>query len=163
MSKSMPTPISLQERRSRLRRIRRVAKDLGFKGETEYRHVVSGSGGAQYGMGLTEDEDLLVVFAEAFDRDANPDDFSLEAILAHERGHQLLTRHPSLLAYTTREMNLTSEEILASLIGSLIAVTEQDRQSLYYKAFYEAVVHGMDSTHAAQILHDLRVLLENVL
>ena len=44
---------------------------------------------AQYARGSTAHEDLLTVYAEAFERDADPEDFSLEAILAHERGHQL--------------------------------------------------------------------------
>jgi hypothetical protein len=33
---------------------------------------------------MTTDQDKLTVFVEAFDRDNNPEDFSLEAILAHE-------------------------------------------------------------------------------
>ena len=50
----------------------------------EYRHVYSQTGGAQYGQASTETEDLLTVYAEAFERDANPEDFSLEAIVAHD-------------------------------------------------------------------------------
>jgi hypothetical protein len=76
--------------------VARVARVLGFVGRVEYRHVYSQTGGAQYGRGTVEANDLLTVYAEAFERDANPEDFSLEAILAHERGHQLLARHPRL-------------------------------------------------------------------
>jgi hypothetical protein len=50
----------------------------------EYRHVYSQTGGAQYGRGNTPEEDLLTVYAEAFERDADPQDFSLEAMIAHE-------------------------------------------------------------------------------
>ena len=39
------------------------------------------------------EEDLLIVYAEAFAKEADPEDFSLTAILAHERGHQILARH----------------------------------------------------------------------
>lgn len=60
---------------------------MGFRGVVEYRHVYSQAGGAQYGLAATEDEDLLIVYAEAFDRDADPEDFALESIGAHERGH----------------------------------------------------------------------------
>src|SRR2546421_6255 len=79
-------------RRARRKRVARIARALGFVGHVEYRHVYSQTGGAQYGQGTTAAEDLLTVYAEAFDRDADPDDFSLDAILAHERGHQLLAR-----------------------------------------------------------------------
>lgn len=65
-------------------------------GRVEYRHVYSQTGGAQYGRGTTAADDLLTVYAEAFERDADPEDFSLGAILAHERGHQLLARHPRI-------------------------------------------------------------------
>jgi len=93
-----PAPRALRdaERRARVKRIRVLAKKLGFVGVVEYRHVYSQAGGAQYGRGRTAEEDLLIVYAEAFERDANPEDFSLAAILAHERGHQLLARHPRI-------------------------------------------------------------------
>jgi hypothetical protein len=35
---------------------------------------------AQYGRGSTPEDDMLTVYAEAFERDADPDDFALEAI-----------------------------------------------------------------------------------
>jgi hypothetical protein len=66
---------------------------LGFIGRVEYCHVYSQTGGAQYGRGSAAEQDLLTVYAEAFERDADPNDFSLQAMLAHERGHQLLARH----------------------------------------------------------------------
>lgn len=163
MPESAPSPISSEEQRSRLLRIRRLAKTLGFEGLVEYRHVVGNSGGAQYGIGSTSDQDLLVVFADAFDRDADPNDFSLEAILAHERGHQLIVWHSKLSRILARGIELVSEEILASLIGSLIVEREQDRRDLYHKALYEAVAHGIDSTHAIRLLHELRLLLEKAL
>ena len=90
------------------------------------------------------------VFAEAFERDADPEDFSLEAILAHERGHQLLIRDPKLERILARGLSNVSDEILASLLGSLIADMEVDREMLYYKAVYEAVAHGMEMDHAVR-------------
>ena len=101
--------------------------------------------------------------ADAFERDADPHDFSLEAILAHERGHQLIVWHSQLSRILAKGIELVSEEILASLIGSLIVESEQDRRDLYYKALYEAVAHGIDSTHAIRLLHELRLLLEKAL
>src|SRR5436853_251657 len=91
-----PPKINLAELNGRVRRIREIADRLGFVGRVEYDHVYSGTGGAQFGLGPTPADDLLAVYAEAFDRDANPEDFSLEAILAHERGHQLFFRSPQL-------------------------------------------------------------------
>src|SRR5205085_5583882 len=96
MATPEPRSLTAAERRARQRRVARLARDLGFVGRIEYRHVYSQTGGAQYGRGAGADTDLLTVYAEAFDRDADPDDFSLLAIIAHERGHQLLARHPRL-------------------------------------------------------------------
>src|SRR5438094_1330952 len=79
------------------------------------------AGGAQYGRGSTAEEDLLTVYAEAFQRDADPEDFSLEAILAHERGHQLLARHPRIARrVAVGRISAESEEILASLLEAML-------------------------------------------
>src|SRR5438552_1583420 len=106
-----PLPaLSAAAKRARTSRILRIARQLGFVGTVEYRHVFSQSGGAQYGQARTAAEDVLIVYAEAFDRDANPDDFSLDAILAHERGHQLLARHPRVARMTAGRISSGSEE-----------------------------------------------------
>ncbi len=91
-----PKPISATEHRARLRRARRISRRLGFVGRVEYRHVYSRSGGAQYGIGSSADEDILIVYAEAFERDADPADFGMEALVAHECGHQRLIRNRDL-------------------------------------------------------------------
>src|SRR5690242_14626070 len=96
MATRSPQPLSPAELRARRGRVTRLARGLGFVGRVEYRHVYSQTGGAQYGRGTTAADDLLTVYAEAFERDADREDFSLEAILAHERGHQLLARHPRI-------------------------------------------------------------------
>ncbi|HVC92222.1 MAG TPA: hypothetical protein VND64_00960 [Pirellulales bacterium] len=93
MAAQGPKPISAAERAARLQRATRIAKGLGFVGRVEYRHVFSSSGGAQFGFGSAAERDLLVVYAEAFVRDANQGDFSLDAIIAHERGHQIVCRN----------------------------------------------------------------------
>src|SRR5690242_9360640 len=97
MPERQPTPIAESARQARQRRVSQLARRLGFVGTVEYRHAYSRTGGAQFGLGRAAANDRLIVFAEAFERDADPDDFSLEAILAHERGHQLLARHPRLV------------------------------------------------------------------
>src|SRR6478736_5587006 len=74
------------QRRARRNRVARIANVLGFVGRVEYRHVYSQTGGAQYGRGSTPEADLLTVYAEAFERDADSEDFSLEAMIAHECG-----------------------------------------------------------------------------
>jgi hypothetical protein len=88
-----------------------------------------------------------MVFAEAFDRDADPEDFSLRAIIAHERGHQLLARHPRL-APRLVGVSPTAEEVLASLLGAMVAGEGPDRDALVAKATVE-VLAGGDSPKAA--------------
>jgi hypothetical protein len=118
MEEKPPSPISAAEHGTRQNRLERIARQLGFVGIVEYRHVSTTSGGAQYWMGPTVKHDVLVAFAKAYERDGNPDDFSLEAIIAHERGHQLLCRHELLRRNTPKEMSPLTEEILASLVGA---------------------------------------------
>ncbi len=114
-------------------------------------------------MGGTPETDKLVVFAEAFLRDADPEEFSLDAILAHERGHQVLVREPKLRRFPVSQLAIASEEILASLIGSLMAENEKDRESLFYKAVFETIRGGMQPTRALPFLHELRSNLGKIL
>src|SRR5713101_426818 len=126
MAAPMPGPLTAAERRARRNRVARIARQLGFVGSVEYRHGYSQTGGAQYGRGNTPEEDLLTVYAEAFERDADPDDFSLDAMIAHECGHQILARHPRI-AKRVVGVSEASEEILASLVGALICNADADR------------------------------------
>jgi hypothetical protein len=57
---------------------------------------------------------------------SDPQDFSLEAMIAHERGHQILARHPRI-AKRVAGVSRASEEILASLLGAMICHNEIDR------------------------------------
>src|SRR5437879_5962151 len=128
-----PRPVTAAELRARRRRVSRIAQQMGFVGRVEYWHVYSQTGGAQYGLAASPEQDLLVVYAEAFERDANPDDFSLEAIIAHERGHQLLRRHPRLGPRVGGRISLVSEEILASILGAVVSPATRDRDTLLAK------------------------------
>jgi len=161
----MPEPdaISAAQRRARIRRIRRLARNLGFVGHVEYRHVYSRSGGAQYCIGPSSDYDLLVVYAEAFERDANPEDFSLEAIVAHECGHQALLRNRRLSAVLKRFPGEQFEEVLASLIGSLLLGELEPAQTLVWKATAELGQFGMSAANTTRFVEQLRRLLRQLL
>ena len=161
----MPNPlpaISSSEQTRRQLRVERLAKQMEFVGRVEYQHKLTDSGGAQYRQGSAAKQDQLVVFAEAFDRDSDPNDFSLAAMIAHERGHQLLFRNV-VLERMAAASNLVSEEILASLIGSLIVESEFDQLCLYGKAILDAQAGGMELVSADRLLRELRHMLEEVL
>src|SRR5438552_1114565 len=111
MPERQPPPISVGIAQARRRRVKKIAAELGFVGKVRYEHLYSLAGGAQYGLASSEQHDLLTVYAEAFERDANPEDFSLEAIIAHERGHQLLARHPRLAQRIAGKTSAIGEEI----------------------------------------------------
>ncbi len=132
-------------------------------GRVEYRHVYSQSGGAQYGQASNEADDLLTVYAEAFERDANPEDFSLEAIVAHERGHQLLARHPRIARQVRGRISVASEEILASVLGALVCAAEVDRDNLLAKAGAELLSRGVPREVVARQVMGLWELLEALL
>jgi hypothetical protein len=106
---------------------------------------------------------ILSVYAEAFERDSDPDDFSLPAIIAHERGHQLLARHPRIANRVAGRISPASEEILASLLGAMICAAQVDREALVAKATVELVNHGETIEIAVRRLQELWNLLENLL
>ena len=135
-------------RRRRLRAVR-LARSLGFVGRVEYRHVYAPTGGAQYGRGVDAGSDLLWLSAEAFERDASGDDFSLRAIIAHERGHQVLARHPRF-AGRMAGMPAAAEEMLASLIGARLVGAGADRDMLVDKAAADLLDAGATAVSAAR-------------
>lgn len=163
MPKGTPKPIGPIEHRARLRRVKRLALDLGFVGRVEYSHTYGSTGGAQFGVGTSISHDLLTVFVDAFERDANPDDFSLNAIIAHERGHQLVVRHPALRRATAGGISETSEEILASVLGSLVVSDHRDRDDLEMKAIGDVLTTGKGSIEAVRLVTTLRSYLEKLL
>jgi hypothetical protein len=112
MAARSPDPISPDESRRRRGRVLRLARSVGFVGRVEYRHVYRQSGGAQYGRGAGGD--VLITHAEAFERDADPEDFSLLSIVAHERGHQTVARHARLSPLLVG-VSPAAEEVLGSV------------------------------------------------
>jgi hypothetical protein len=162
MQAHTPTPLSASDLNQRRRTVKAVARSLGFVGRVEYRHVYSQTGGAQYGRGTRAGSDLLTVFAEAFDRDANPADFSMKAIIAHERGHQLLARHPRL-SLQFGAASLAAEEVLASLVGAMLLGEGTDQNNLIAKATVE-VLAGAETTEAGvRLINSLWEQLEDLL
>jgi hypothetical protein len=103
------------------------------------------------------------VYAEAFTRDADPEDFSLEAIVAHERGHQVVCRNPALQALLSESIGVAAEEVLASLAGSLLTERRADSQSLLLKALDDAIECGQEPEDAVTLISELRSLLEKTL
>jgi predicted Zn-dependent protease len=163
MAESHPPPISRAQEKARHARVLQTARRLGFVGRVEYRHVYTQSGGAQYGLAVAPEHDLLLVSAEAFERDADSADFSLEAILAHERGHQLLARHQVLRRNLPREWSGVSEEIAASLLGSLLVDSTKDERNLLLKALFDAGQHGLKQDDATRLITELYAVLERLL
>jgi hypothetical protein len=158
-----PKPIAPAEHRARVERTKRIGRSLGFVGSLEYRHVHSRSGGGQYCIGPSEKEDILVLYAEAFERDADPNDFSLEAIIAHECGHQHLIRNKSLRAVLEKFPGEEFEEILASLVGSLLLGDSGSAETLVWKATAELSLMGLAPGSTATFIERLRALLRSIL
>jgi hypothetical protein len=98
--------------------------------------------------------DVLTVYAEAFERDADPEDFSLEAMIAHECGHPILARHPRI-AKRVAGISEASEEILASLLGAMLCNDDSDRVTLFAKATVELLNRGQDAEVASRRLQEL--------
>jgi hypothetical protein len=160
MPSRSPPPITREENRARHNRVARIARRLGFVGRIEYRHVYSRSGGAQYLQGITIDQDLLTIYVEAFQRDADPADFSLNAIVAHERGHQLLAWHPRIAGLVAGRVSAVSEEILASILGAIICAESTDHNNLIGKAVAELLTYCEVGSLAALKVDELKNLLE---
>jgi len=148
---------------ARRNRAARIARRLGFVGSVEYRHVSSQTGGAQYGRGNTPEEDLLTVSAEAFERDADPDDFRLEALIAHECGHQRLHRNPKSRPVLARFPGEEFEEILASLVGSILLGESKSSQTLVWKAAAELTDLGATVAYAERLVERLIDILRKLL
>ncbi|GEM_PF-1365310 len=158
-----PKPISATEHRARIGQIDRIARRLGFVGTLEYRHVSSHSGGAQYHIGSSAEHDLLVLYAEGFERDADPADFSLEALIAHECGHQRLIRNRNLRTILAKFPGAQFEEILASLVGSILLAEPESAQTLVWKATAELAELGMSAANTVHFIERLRRLLRHFL
>jgi hypothetical protein len=158
-----PEPISAANHRARVRRIEGIARSLGFVGEIEYRHVYSRSGGAQYCIGPSIDRDLLVIYAEAFERDAKLDDFPLESMIAHECGHQALVREERFRDILRRFPGERFEEILASLLGSVLLGESRASMLLFWKATSELAEMRVGATSAVRLMERLQDIMRRLL
>jgi hypothetical protein len=161
--KDQPDPISATEMDARLRRVMTISVDLGFVGSVEYRHVYSRSGGSQYGIGTSAEHDIMVLYAEAFERDADPEDYNLDALIAHECGHQKLLRDPKMKAVFARFPGPALEEVLASLIGSLLLDEGESANTLLMKAIAELSGMGLADNDAVHFAEQMRRILEDLL
>lgn len=157
-----PSPISALQRRARLERVRYLARGFGFVGRVEYLHVGTDSGGAQYWIGPAAADDILVVYPLAFERDANPEDFSLEAMIAHECGHQMLLRDPRLRPVIQRFPGERFEEVLASIVGSLLLDDRDMAQMLVWKALVELGQMRVSPEVCKQLVERFRHVLRNL-
>lgn len=162
MSQKRPQAITASELAKRERRITEIARKLGFVGRIEYRHEGSQSGGAQYGLARVAEDDLLTVYAKAFDRDADPEEYSLESMIAHERGHQLIARTERLRRILPTTWSEAAEEVLASLLGSLLVDSSEDERNLILKAMFESVKLGNDLETVQNHHEELRDMLRRL-
>jgi len=121
--------------------------------------VYSQTGGAQFCLGATVDADTLAVCAEAFERDRDPNDFSLEAIIAHECGHQRLLRDRARVSIGVTLSGGAYEEVLASLLGSLLLDQSRDAEHLVWKATVDLATVGMPPEQVTRTIEGLRGLL----
>ena len=159
MAPKRPKPISSAALAKRENRVEAIARGMGFVGRIEYRHLYSQTGGASYGLARAAKDDLLTIYAEAFDRDADTDDFSLEAIIAHERGHQLIERHSLIRKHLPKPWSEGSDETVASILGSLVVVDDVDREILISKAVVEIHKRGLEFEKASVLVYKLRAIL----
>ena len=162
MASPSPQPIGPAETRRRQSVALQLAREIGFVGRVEYRHVYSQTGGAQYGRGAAAGSDLLTVYAEAFDRDADPNDFSFLAIIAHERGHQLVSRHLRLSTLLA-SASAAAEEVLASVLGALVLKSGPDCNMLLDKAAFELLNRGATLETAERVIENLCEQLRRLL
>ena len=95
--------------------------------------------------------------------DADPAEYSLRAILAHERGHQILARHARISRMVAGRVGDVGEEILASLLGSMVCANETDRDCLVLKAAAELVGRDVNPDDAYEQLQKLHNIFEALL
>lgn len=158
-------PVELSKRQISLRQhqVTEIARAFGFVGGISYRHVYGKCGGAQYCFGAEAADDLLLVYADAFDRDQDKDDFSLNAILAHECGHQRLIRDSNLKEVGRKLSGQVFEEVLASLIGSLLVKDAEDAEHLVGKAIVDLATLPISIDSVVRTIEQLRGLLKGII
>lgn len=157
-----PKPISDAEHRERQQRVARISNELGFVGSVEYCHAYTRSGGAQYCIGPSADDDIMILYAEAFERDSDPEDFPLEAIVAHEVGHQKLHRNPKFRKVMKQFGGEDFEEILASLVGCVLLGDGVPARLLLCRAVAELGDRRISGTEALRIAERLIRVMEQL-
>ena len=163
MSTDQPPPITLTERARRIDLIRQIATTLGFRGRVEYRHYYGSSGPAQLRLGRKIVDDEMRVFAQAFDWNDDSREFSVEAIIAHECGHQVYHRHRWVQRWFGSDISESQEEVIASLIGALLVTTVADHDALQDKALGDALNAGTNPAEAVAFINGVNKVLEVVL
>jgi len=83
-------------------------------------------------------------------------------MIAHERGHQVLARHPRLSALLA-SASPAAEEVLASLLGALVLEPGPNRDTLLDKAAFELVSRGATAETTERVVKNLWNLLERLL
>ncbi len=104
----------------------------------------------------------MVLYAEAFERDANPADFNLEALIAHECGHQRLHRDQKYWL-VMEKFPENFEEILASLVGALLLGESESSETLVWKATMELGNLGVSPESVTRFIDRLQKLLRSCL
>ena len=158
--KDQPEPISAKDADARLARIIAISVQLGFTGSVQYRHVYSQSGGAQYCIGPTADDDIMVVYAEAFEFDADPEEYNLDAMIAHECGHQRIIRNPKVRGIWAKFPSAAFEEVLASLVGAVLLGDTASARTLVWRAATELSDMGMPDSGAVLLVERVKHFLE---
>ena len=74
-----------------------------------------------------------------------------------------MARHPRISTLLRGRISGIGEEILASLLGAMISMAEEDRNNLVAKATAELLNHEEDVQIASRRLQDLSHLLEALL
>src|SRR6266404_5194724 len=90
-------------------------------------------------------------------------DFRLEALIAHECGHQRLHRNPKLRPVLARFPGEEFEEILASLVGSILLGESESSQTLVWKAAAELTDLGATVAYAERLVERLIDILRKLL
>ena len=158
-----PEPILPEEHAARLLRISAIARSLGYQGKLEYRHLHSQSGGAQYCIGPAADDDIMVLYAKAFERDADPEEFNLDALIAHECGHHRLHRDPKFQPVREQYPGDDYEEILASFIGAFLLGESVSGEALLWRVSAELSDMGMSNEDVVLTMVRLQQTVEPLL
>ncbi len=94
---------------------------------------------------------------------ADPDDFGLDSLIAHECGHQRLIRDHDLRKILLTFPGEELEEILASLVGSILLGETESAKTLVWKATAELGNLRIAGAGAVQMIERFRRLLRNFL